>query len=384
MKGATLGNYIEFIDFVKDESGKIIGAKALDTLNNKELNLKCKVAVNCTGLHSDEIRLKDDPNVARRIQGARGTHLMFKKGLLPNDTGIIIPKTKDGRLLFIINYLGHPMVGTTDEKCDVTHFCQPTEKEIEFMFKELEPYFGEDYDYKNNLVSAWAGIRPLVKENSVKSQEEIDDEAMQKAKMGAKDYATSFFANSVRWLAYTADKLRGKGKASATAKLSRTHVIETSQSGLVSLMGGKWTSFRHMGQETVDKILEKNKLDTKYDETQTLNFSLIGSYSRLESLTRVNIVPKQLFNQYEDYLTLKQDLSRDSAQHLVHTYGTSSKRVVDLGQQNRLLGLPGQNEKIHPDYPFLKSEIAYAVKHELAEKPNDIICRRVPIAFLNT
>ena len=114
---------------------------------------------------------------------------MFKKGVLPNDTGIIIPKTKDGRLLFIINYLGHPMVGTTDEKCDVTHFCEPTEKEIEFMFGELEPYFGEDYDYKNNLVSAWAGIRPLVKENSVKSQEEIEDEAKLRAQMGVKDHA---------------------------------------------------------------------------------------------------------------------------------------------------------------------------------------------------
>jgi len=76
-------------------------------------------------------------------------------------------------------------------------------------------------------------------------------------------------------------------------------------------------------------------------------------------------------------------LSRDVAKHLVHTYGTSSKRVVELGEKNRLLGLPGINEKIHPEYPFLKSEISYAVKYELAEKPNDIICRRVPIAFLN-
>ena len=101
---------------------------------------------------------------------------MFKKGILPKDAGILIPKTKDGRLLFIINYLGHPMVGTTDEKCDVTHFCQPTEEEIDFMFKELEPYFGEDYDYKGNLVSAWAGIRPLVKESTTKNAHDISVE----------------------------------------------------------------------------------------------------------------------------------------------------------------------------------------------------------------
>lgn len=91
--------------------------------------------------------------------------------MIPEDYGIIIPKTKDGRLLFISNYLGHPMVGTTDVKCEVSEFCQPTEQEIEFMFNELEPYFGKDYDLKNNLLSSWAGIRPLVKEQKEKSNE---------------------------------------------------------------------------------------------------------------------------------------------------------------------------------------------------------------------
>ena len=88
---------------------------------------------------------------------------MFKKGIVPADAGVIIPKTKDGRLIFIINYLGHPMVGTTDEKCELTHYCAPTEEEIEFICRELQPYFGEEYDFKGNLLSAWAGIRPLVK-----------------------------------------------------------------------------------------------------------------------------------------------------------------------------------------------------------------------------
>ena len=126
MKGATLANYVEFQDYVKDEAGKIIGAKLYDRLGKKEFTVKSKVVVNCAGIHSDELRVKDKPEVAPRIQGARGTHLMFKKGLVPSDSGIIIPKTKDGRLIFIINYLGHPMVGTTDVQCDLTHFCEPT------------------------------------------------------------------------------------------------------------------------------------------------------------------------------------------------------------------------------------------------------------------
>lgn len=96
--------------------------------------------------------------------GARGTHLIFKKGVVPDNHGIIVPKTKDGRLIFIINYLGHPMVGTTDVECPVTHHCQPDQSEIDFICDALKPYFGEDYDYKGNLLSAWSGIRPLCKE----------------------------------------------------------------------------------------------------------------------------------------------------------------------------------------------------------------------------
>eukprot|EP00351_Strombidinopsis_sp_SopsisLIS2011_P001461 CAMPEP_0116877172 /NCGR_PEP_ID=MMETSP0463-20121206/8985_1 /TAXON_ID=181622 /ORGANISM="Strombidinopsis sp, Strain SopsisLIS2011" /LENGTH=94 /DNA_ID=CAMNT_0004524253 /DNA_START=1280 /DNA_END=1567 /DNA_ORIENTATION=+ len=90
---------------------------------------------------------------------------MFKKGdLFPNDMGMIVPETTDGRLLFIINYFGHPMVGTTDGNTEATHFCEPTQEEIDFIISELGPYFGPDYDFKGNLMSAWAGLRPLVKE----------------------------------------------------------------------------------------------------------------------------------------------------------------------------------------------------------------------------
>lgn len=89
---------------------------------------------------------------------------MFKQGELPKDSGIIIPKTKDGRLIFIINYLGHTMVGTTDEKVQINHTVAPDKKEVDFIISELKQVFGEDYDYQGNLQSAWAGIRPLVKE----------------------------------------------------------------------------------------------------------------------------------------------------------------------------------------------------------------------------
>lgn len=126
MKGANLLNYTEFVDFLKDDTGKIIGAELHDRLSGEKFKVRARCVVNCAGIHADELRLKDDEKAEPRIVCSRGTHLIFKRGLLPEDSGIIIPKTRDGRILFICNYLGHPMVGTTDEKCEKTHHCEPT------------------------------------------------------------------------------------------------------------------------------------------------------------------------------------------------------------------------------------------------------------------
>jgi glycerol-3-phosphate dehydrogenase len=125
MKGATLANYVEFSDFIKNPEGKIEGAVLIDRLTKKQFTVKSKVVVNAAGVHADIIRQKDEPGTFNRIIGAKGTHLMFKQGVLPSESGIIIPKTKDGRLIFVINYLGHTMVGTTDEKTPITHTIGP-------------------------------------------------------------------------------------------------------------------------------------------------------------------------------------------------------------------------------------------------------------------
>ena len=147
--GATLANYVELKSLIKDDSGKIIGGMCVDKMDPKgtEFPVKAKVVVNCAGVHADEIRQMDKPEVEKRIVPSRGTHLVFKKGMLSDNHGIIVPETEDGRLIFIINYFGHPMVGTTDEFCDKTHHCEPSQEEIDFIIKELKPYFGEDYDY---------------------------------------------------------------------------------------------------------------------------------------------------------------------------------------------------------------------------------------------
>ena len=188
MKGATLANYVEMKDFIKDDNGKITGAMCVDKENNTSFKVNAKVVVNCAGVHADEIRIMDDGNVERRIVPSRGTHLIFKKGIFTGTQGMIVPETTDGRLLFVINYYGHPMVGTTDEFCDASHNVEPSQEEIDFICKEIKPFLGEDYDFKNNLLSAWAGLRPLVKESSKDKKADSGE-----AKSGLSERITSMF-----------------------------------------------------------------------------------------------------------------------------------------------------------------------------------------------
>ena len=118
MQGATLANYTEFKDFIKNDQGKITGLVVQDSIAKKEIKINSKVVINCTGANADELRLKDNPNETKRIVPSRGTHLFFPKDLASEYTGIIVPQTTDGRLIFVINYMGHFMAGTTDEKCE--------------------------------------------------------------------------------------------------------------------------------------------------------------------------------------------------------------------------------------------------------------------------
>ncbi len=176
--------------------------------------------------------------------------------MLPTDQGIIIPKTKDGRLIFVINYLGNTMVGTTDEKTAISHTVQPDQTEVDFITSELKQVFGENYDYQGNLVSAWAGIRPLVKETEEDRKRKAAYQGVEidPAKMTYSQLALEKFKKAVIALGATIHN-----KANATSAISRNHVIEFTPSGLVSVMGGKWTTFRQIGQETVDMILQDFK-----------------------------------------------------------------------------------------------------------------------------
>jgi len=152
---------------------------------------------------------------------------------------------------------------------------------------------------------------------------------------------------------------KGK-KKSSTSAISRNHVIEVNQnSGLVSLMGGKWTAYRIQGEECVDRILKINKKlsnSAKYESGQTLNFNLIGSYSKSEVTDGLKMQNDQLFKRYEDHFVYEYDMPREVSKHIVREYGTVGARVLKLGRETNT------NVRFVEDQPFLESEVLFAIR----------------------
>ena len=155
---------MEVKELTKDEHGKLNGAVLHDKQTGATFTRRARVIVNCAGIHADFVRRMDDPDAEDRIVGARGTHIMLPRGILPKGQGLLIPDTADGRLVFILPYdEGYTIVGTTDDKCEITHFPKQEEKDVEFLVRETGRLLGKDYDVRGNIKAVWSGIRPLVK-----------------------------------------------------------------------------------------------------------------------------------------------------------------------------------------------------------------------------
>lgn len=192
--------------------------------------------------------------------------------------------------------------------------------------------------------------------------------------------------NSLRWVLNKIKPTKPQDGAESgkveTKSVSRKHVIELdAKSGLVSLMGGKWTSYRKMGVDTVKYAVENNAevLKPKYEETQTLNFNLIGSYANMELFCGLTQSQEALEKQYVDHMVHVRDIPRNAAKNLFKAYGTACLRVVELGEKTNTNTLLVETEDATRAY--LKSQVLYAMQAEMAVKPNDILCRRIPIAF---
>jgi len=303
--GAVCKNYHEVDGFLYNNE-KLSGLRVTNKVNAEELVIKSSVIVNATGVFSDNIRLLDDNSAKKMLDLSSGIHIVLDKKYLPSNEGLMIPKTEDGRVLFILPWMGKCLVGTTDEQTNLSEHPKVEQKDVEYILKHLEIYFDLKID-KSEILSSWCGIRPLV----------------------------------------------APDKNASTSSIVRDHVISSSNSGLVSIIGGKWTTYRKMAEETIDYVISKHNLEKK--ECKTTSLKLVGSEN------------------YDKYLEI--DSSNEKCtKHLISMYGDKATDVYSSVVKV---------EKLHENYQYINAEVVYAIKEEFVQKPLDFLVRRTTLALID-
>jgi len=312
--GATVANHVGVTGLLK-EGNRIAGAVVADSLSGDEWDIPAHCVVNATGPFSDTIRKLDNPDARPMLKVSSGTHLVLDEHFSPPDTGLLIPRTKDGRVLFIMPWEGQTLVGTTDEPSELSEHPRPMEEEIDYLVHYIGRYFDLQFS-RNDIKAAWAGLRPLVSD---------------------------------------------PGK-SDTAKLSRDHVLEESPSGLLTITGGKWTTYRKMACDTVNYVIRRFNLDCN-SECRTDRIPLIGG-AAFETGQGARLAEEK-------------GLDPLIAAHLSRAYGDKAPSVMMIAED-------GFGDVLAKGYPYLEAEVLWGARYEMATHAMDVLARRTPIALLDT
>ncbi len=309
-QGVAVANYVEVVDFVKDVHGKLATATVQDTLTQASFSIRAKVFINCTGAFADKIRLRANPKLSNRMRPSKGVHVVLPYATLNSTDAMLIPKTSDGRVVFAIPFEGQLVVGTTDtEYREIEKEPVLDKKEVNFLLDTLRPYLKKDPE-PGDIKAGFGGLRPLLAADPTKS----------------------------------------------TKGLTRDHEVEhDGESNLVSLLGGKWTTYRLMAKDAVDQVEE---LLGKNNPCLTADHMLAGGEN---------------FD-YEAWKIIQReyDLSEATCKHLILKYGSRAERVVALIQEDATLADP-----LLAHLPYLKAEVVYTARYEMAVTPRDFLARRI-------
>lgn len=296
--GAVILNYMNVIGLLKTK-GIVCGVKAKDSFNGKEFEIKAKVVINATGIFSDSLVKLDDENAVSLITHSQGIHLVFDKEFLPSDTAIMIPRTDDGRVLFAVPWHNKVIVGTTDTSVEnASEEPVALNSEIEFIMQHVSRYLKKDPLY-SEIKTVFAGLRPLVKNNS-----------------------------------------------KITSAISRDHLIAVSDSELISITGGKWTTYRKMAEDVMEIAIHKAGMSDKECVTKNLH---IHGYKETSDFTSP-----------------------------LYYYGSDADAIRSMLENN-----PEMGELIHSSLPYIKAEIIWAVRNEMCMTVEDLLARRSRALFLD-
>ncbi|KFP83315.1 PREDICTED: glycerol-3-phosphate dehydrogenase, mitochondrial [Apaloderma vittatum] len=323
--GAATANYAEVLRLLKttDPAGgkeRVCGVRCRDVLTGQEFDVRAKCVINATGPFTDSVRKMDDQEVPNICQPSAGVHIVMPGYYSPDNMGLLDPATSDGRVIFFLPWEKMTIAGTTDSPTDVTSHPIPTEEDINFILNEVRNYLSVDVEVRRgDVLAAWSGIRPLVTDPNSKD----------------------------------------------TQSISRNHVVTISESGLVTIAGGKWTTYRAMAQDTIDAAVQAHNL--KAGSCKTLGLQLQGAEDWSPTL----------------YIRLVQDYGLESevAQHLASTYGDKAFEVAKIAQVTGKRW-PIVGKRLVSEFPYIEAEVVYGVK-EYARTAVDMISRRTRLAFLN-
>jgi glycerol-3-phosphate dehydrogenase len=299
-QGAMLLNYARVTALSKDEDGFVNGLSFTDLESNQFHSIQARSVINATGAFSDPIRKIDDPDARPMIAPSQGVHLVLDGSFLGRDTAIMVPRTSDGRVMFAIPWHGCALLGTTDTPINSVDLePTPLEDEIQFILETASRFLARP-PTRGDIKSVFTGIRPLVK----------------------------------------------AGDTASTAALSRDHTITISKSGLLTIAGGKWTTYRKMAEDAVDHAATLAKLDDRPSVTKTLN---IHGHHRH---------PQQFGD--------------------LGWYGSDAPAIQQLMRTQ-----PELAKQLHPALPIYAAQVIWAARFEMARTVDDVLARRTRALFLN-
>ncbi len=299
--GGIALNYFKVINLLKDNTGSVCGVVVKDMESGALFEIESRSVINATGVFVDDILKMDDPDAKKIIRPSQGIHIILDKSFLQGESAIMIPKTSDGRVLFAVPWHSKVVVGTTDTPVEEASL-EPIalEEEIDFILSTAAQYLKKDPTRKD-VLSIFAGLRPLA------APESEDTE---------------------------------------TKEISRSHKLMVSLSGLVTITGGKWTTYRKMAEDTVNEVIIVAGLENKKCITE--NMPIHGYVKQTD---------------FKDHM---------------YIYGSDRMKLLALINKN-----PELNKKLHDDLPFLRGEVLWAVRYEMARNVEDVLARRVRALFLD-
>lgn len=297
---ATVVNYAEVVELGKDDSGQVRAVTFRDAETRLTHEVEARIVINATGAASDDVLSLDDRTHNPMIMPSQGAHVVVPREFLPGQNALLLPRTPDGRVMFAIPWLDHVLIGTTDTALP-HNAAEPTPRPQEIdMILDVAGRYLKRAPKRADVLATFAGVRPLVRSHS----------------------------------------------AATTAQASREHRIDVLPSGLISITGGKWTTYRLMAEQCVDIAASRAGWQVPASATATL---------------RLRACPEEC-----------------NADGPYNAYGRDADAVAALGPAGH-----GADDRLHAALPYRMSECLWAIRHEMARRIDDVLARRTRALFLN-